>query len=161
MAGIHLISGSLIQSGSLAQFKNGISVKGETKINGSLIANIFNNVPESNIRSAGGSSNSLLKVGRSLDDGTFVEWEASVGDLVRISASGNFDNFCFIENQTLEETGINSTWKTVQKGQFNGRIPQSFYERTYNEAGIYEYLIIANSTQSLQTVVKGTTVTIT
>ena len=161
MAGIHLISGSLIQSGSSAQFKNGISVKGETKINGILKANIFNNVPESNVRSARGSSNSPLKVGHSLGDGTFVEWEASVGDLVRISASGNFDNFCFIENQTLEETGINSTWKTVQKGQFNGRIPQSFYERTYNEAGIYEYLIIANSTQSLQTVVKGTTVTIT
>ena len=56
--------------------------------------------------------------------------------------------------------GTNSTWKTVKKGSSNGLIKSSFYQRTYNEAGVYEYLIIANSTSSLQTVVKGTTVTV-
>mgnify|MGYP003141924770 FL=1 len=135
MAGIHLISGSFIQSGSNAQFKNGISISGSAKIKGIVKANNFNNLPTSTGRSS--TNTSPLKVGKSLGDGTFVEWVASVGDLVRISASGNFNNFCFIENQTLEETGVNSTWKTVEKGQFNGRIPQSFYERTYDEAGVY------------------------
>ncbi len=158
MAGIHLISGSFIQSGSDAQFKNGVSVQGNTKIKGILKANVFNNIPTS----TGGSSvsTSPLKVGHSLGDGTFVEWEASVGDLVRISASGNFNNFCFIENQTLEEIGVNSTWRTVEKGEVNGQIPKSFYERSFDTPGIYEYLVIANNTQSLQTVIKGTTVTI-
>ena len=154
MAGIHLISGSFIQSGSNAQFKNGVSVKGNTKVKGIVKANNFNNLPISTGRSS--TNTSPLKVGRSLGDGTFIEWEAQVGDHVRISASGNFDNFCFIEN-----TDDNNKWKTVEKGQFNGRIPQSFYGRTFDTPGIYEYLVIANNTNNLQTVVQGTTVTIT
>ena len=73
-----------------------------------------------------------------------------------------FDGFCFIENQTLTVTGPTSTWRTVNKGNSNGLSPKSFYQREngYDTPGVYEYLIIANNSSSLKTVVKGTTVTV-
>ena len=159
MAGTHLISSSLfIQSGSIAQFKSGIQVTGSVENVGSITAGNFIGITT--------DSTIELNVGKANSDGTFEEWEVTIGEggttaPVRITASGDFDNFTFIENQTLEEVGSNSTWKTVEKGPSNGLIKASHYERTYNESGVYEYLIIANNNNLLQTVVKGTTVTVT
>ena len=160
MTSTHKISGSLfIQSGSAAKFLNGINITGSLSSSGHIMANNFDGISFN-------ESSIPLNVGKANSDGTFEEWEVAIDESgitepVRITASGDFDNFIFIENQTLEEVGSNSTWKTVEKGPSNGLIKASHYERTYNEAGVYEYLIIANNNNLLQTVVKGTTVTVT
>ena len=171
MAGTHLISSSeFIQSGSVAHFKNGISVSSTLTSSGAIYADFFvgmstsTSTPDEEIPSEF-INNNLLNVGKALDDGTFEEWVVTIGgsgttQLVRITASGDFSGFCFIENTTLTATGNSSTWKTVSKGDGNGLFLKPFYERTYDEAGVYEYLIIANNSSSLKTVVKGTTVTV-
>ena len=53
--------------------------------------------------------------------------------------------------------------KEKEKGNSNGLIKKSFYQKEggYSLAGVYEYLIIANNSTTLKTVVKGTTVTVT
>ena len=163
MAGIHQISSSeFIQSGSVAHFKNGISASLNLTSSGAIFANEFVGLSTT---TPSEPSNNSLNVGKALDNGTFEEWEVTIGEngitpLVRITASGNFSGFCFIENTTLTTTGDSSTWKTVSKGEGNGLFLKSFYERTYDEAGVYEYLVVANNSSSLKTVVKGTTVTV-
>ena len=153
MAGIHQISSSeFIQSGSVAHFKGGISSSG-LRIDGIIKSDNFDGISVSN-------DSTPLNVGKALDDGTFEEWVIIEGQSARITASGNFSGFCFIENTTLTTTGDSSTWKTVSKGEGNGLFLKSFYERTYDEAGVYEYLVVANNSSSLKTVVKGTTVTV-
>ena len=155
MAGTHLITSSLfIQSGSSANFKNGINITGSLSSSGFIIAgNIEGLEPISETNSV-----PLLNVGKANGDGTFEEWVTPTNIPVRITASGDFDSFCFIEN-------INSTsvWKTKSKGDSNGLIKKSFYQKPggYSIPGVYEYLIIANNNTTLQTVVKGTTVTVT
>ena len=153
MAGIHLISSSLfIQSGSVAHFKNGINVTGSFSSSVPIYAAGFDGLGTNT------TSTPTLNVGKSNGDGTFEEWTTPTNASIRITASGDFDSFCFIEN-------INSTgkWKTKEKGNSNGLIKKSFYQKTggYSSAGVYEYLIIANNSTTLQTVVKGTTVTVT
>ncbi len=160
MAGIHLISSSLfIQSGSVAQFKNGIDVSLTLTSSGNIYANQFVGMSTST-ETPNEPTNNPLNVGKANPNGTFEEWVIEVGETARITASGNFSGFCFIENNTLITTGDTSTWKTVSKGEGNGLLLKSFFERTYDEAGVYEYLIIANNSSSLKTVVKGTTVTV-
>ena len=151
MAGIHKISSSLfIQSGSVANFKSGISITGSFISDTPIIAGEFDGI--------GTSVPIPLNVGKANDDGTFEEWVTPINEEIRITASGDFDSFCFIEN-------INSTkrWKTKEKGNSNGLIKKSFYQKEggYSLAGVYEYLIIANNSTTLKTVVKGTTVTVT
>jgi len=318
MAGTHLISGSFIQSGSDALFKNDVSIDGTTKINGIIKSNQINGLNFNTTDNRSINSDSplpILNVGKSLPDGSFTEWETTVGTTITISASGNFDNFCFIENidggeilsegevdentplvldnnwekldfgisiisffgasslaalnnldsgymylqidsdllsnsnplileylfdeptiisnyklhtnapsnaltswffigrnndgtnETLEEVNgyqpnyfsnnINNTafdkyqivftsanndyvrldnislysppqtlteasvWRTIEKGNFNGQSATSFVTKSYDTPGVYEYIIIANNTSTSQTVVKGTTVTVT
>ena len=156
MAGIHKISSSLfIQSGAVANFKSGISITGSFISDTPIIAGEFDGI--------GTSVPIPLNVGKANDDGTFEEWVTPINEEIRITASGDFDSFCFIENQTLNDiTPANSVWKTVSKGTSNGLNKKSFYikEGGYNVAGVYEYLIIANNFTTLKTVVKGTTVTV-
>tara|TARA_R110002153_G_scaffold9457_1_gene39059 strand:+ start:32 stop:538 length:507 start_codon:yes stop_codon:yes gene_type:complete len=160
MAGIHLISSSkFIQSGSVAHFKNGITASLSLSSLGAIYSNQFIGMSTSTETSNEPNNNSL-NVGKALENGTFDEWVIEVGESARITASGNFSGFCFVENTTLTTTGNSSTWKTVSKGDGNGLFLKPFYERIYTEAGVYEYLIIANNSSSLQTVVKGTTVTV-
>ena len=158
MAGIHLISSSLfIQSGSVAHFKNGINVTGSFSSSKVIFASEFDGLGTNT------TSIPTLNVGKSNGDGTFEEWVTPTNTEIRITASGDFDSFCFIENQTLNDiTPANSVWKTVSKGTSNGLNKKSFYikEGGYNVAGVYEYLIIANNFTTLKTVVKGTTVTV-
>ena len=151
MTGIHKITSSLfIQSGSIAHFKGGISSSG-LRIDGIIKSDNFDGISVSN-------DSTPLNVGKALENGEFEEWVTSINEEIRITASGDFDSFCFIEN-------INSTkrWKTKEKGNSNGLIKKSFYQKEggYSLAGVYEYLIIANNSTTLQTVVKGTTVTVT
>jgi hypothetical protein len=158
MAGIHQISSSeFIQSGSVAHFKNGITASLSLSSSGAIYSNEFIGM---STETSNESNNNSLNVGKALEDGTFDEWVIEVGQSAKITASGDFSGFCFIENTTLTDTGDSSTWKTVSKGEGNGLFLKPFYERLYEEAGVYEYLIIANNSSSLQTVVKGTTVTV-
>ena len=92
-------------------------------------------------------------MGKANDNGTFEEWETQINQSIRITASGNFDTFCFIENN-------NNKWETVSKGESNGLFKKSHHNATYSETGIYEYLIIATNISSKKTVIKGTTVTV-
>jgi len=154
MAGIHKISSSLfVQSGSTAQFLNGINTTGSLVVNGTIASDNFNGISSNST-----STISSLLVGKKLEDGTFTEWVANVGELVNIETSGDFDTFCFVENN--DEIIPPGTWKTVQKGPGNGLIGIPNYKRTYDAPGIYEYLIIASNKITKETVVKGTTVTI-
>jgi hypothetical protein len=102
MAGTHLISGSLIQSGSTAQFKSGINVDKTLIVNGPVKSN--NIIGLSSNRSATATI-PTLNVGKANDDGTFEEWVTSKDTEIRITASGNFNNFTFIENQDLSVGG--------------------------------------------------------
>tara|TARA_Y100000389_G_scaffold200214_1_gene240162 strand:+ start:617 stop:1060 length:444 start_codon:yes stop_codon:yes gene_type:complete len=146
MAGTHLISGSFIQSGSVAQFKGGVSSSKGLRIDGVIKSDNFNGISIAN--------NSIpLNVGKANDNGTFEEWETQINQSIRITASGNFDTFCFIENN-------NNKWETVSKGESNGLFKKSHHNATYSETGIYEYLIIATNISSKKTVIKGTTVTV-
>ena len=155
MAGIHKITSSLfIQSGSVDQFKGGVSSSKGLRIDGIVKSDNFDGISTSN--------NSIpLNVGKANIDGTFEEWVTPTNTEIRITASGDFDSFCFIENQTLNDNNpSNSTWRTVSKGESNGLFKKSHYNATYSETGVYEYLIIATNTSLKETVVKGTTVTV-
>ena len=149
MAGIHKITSSLfIQSGSIAQFKGGVSSSKGLRINGIIKSDNFDGISTSN-------NSTPLNVGKANTDGTFEEWVTTIGENIRITASGDFDTFCFIEN-----TNDDNKWKTVSKGESNGLFKKSHYNATYSETGVYEYLIIATNTSLKETVVKGTTVTV-
>ena len=156
----HSITGSLFHSGSnSAKFDNGIDVTGNLSSSGVLVAEEF-------LGMSGDSAEIPLNVGKAIDNGdgttTFENWIINTGETATITASGAFDTFCFIENQTLNDDNLsNSTWRTVSKGDGNGLVKSSSFTREYNEPGVYEYLIIANNETSKQTVVKGTTVTVT
>jgi len=159
MAGIHQFSSSkYIHSGSVAHFKSGVTVIGALELLGDIYAGNYEGMSDVDDEE---EVVDVLEVGKAIDDGTFEEWTAVIGEPVRITASGDFNGFCFIENQTLTAVGATSTWKTVSIGPASGLVNQSYFTRTYNEVGIYEYLIIAHNTSSLKTSTKGTTVTVT
>jgi len=155
----HSITGSLFHSGSnSAKFDNGIELTGNLSSSGVLVAEEF----------LGMSADAIeipLNVGKAInnDDGTttFENWIINVGETAIITASGVFDTFCFVENQTLNDNNpSNSTWRTVSKGDGNGLVKSSSFTREYNQPGVYEYLIIANNNTTKKTIVKGTTVTV-
>tara|TARA_R110002167_G_scaffold70832_6_gene199976 strand:+ start:269 stop:757 length:489 start_codon:yes stop_codon:yes gene_type:complete len=161
MGEIHqFTSTEFIQSGSIAKFESGIDIEGNLIVSNSIRTTELTGLVTSN------TSTPTLNVGKAInnDDGSisYEEWTTPLNTPVRITASGDFNKFCFIENQTLTDADTSlSTWTTVEKGTGNGLTKTSFYNTSYETAGIYEYLIIASNTVTLQTVVKGTTVTIT
>ena len=135
MAGIHKISSSLFaQSGSVAQFLNGINTTGSLVVNGTIASDNFNGISTED-----SNTTSPLLVGKRLEDGTFTEWVANVGDLVNIEASGDFNTFCFIENTdestagsvelsslSLEPETLINDWVTPNtNGTINGFGPES------------------------------------
>ena len=151
MAGIHKISSSLfIQSGSTAQFKSGISSSKITSKN-AIFAREFQNL------NVGSSDGDLpLLVGTQSADGSLTECVTTVNTPFQLSASGNFNHFTFVEKRTGEG------WFQISSGSQNGLIEKSFVDIEGKPTpGIYEYLVLAMSTSSLKTVVKGTTVTVT
>jgi hypothetical protein len=147
MAGKHQISSSLfIQSGSVAQFKNGISASLNLSSSGNIVmeqlVGVNTDIP-------------ILNVGNALEDGTFEEWETSINNVIRITASGNFDTFMFIKNDNST-----NTWETIKKGTRNGLDKESFINQTFTQPGVYEYFILATNNTTLKTAFKGTTVTV-
>lgn len=154
MAGTHEISSSLfIQSGSVAEFKNGISASLGLTSSGNIVASQFIGITNQD------DGLSTLQVGKSVDN-VYSEWETTVGTQIRISASGNFDTFMFIKNNTLTTVGDSSTWETVSIGSGNGLNEKSFIDQTFTEPGVYEYFILATNNTTLKTEFKGTTVTV-
>ena len=78
MAGIQLISSSLfIQSGSVAQFKNGITASLGLSSSGIITADQFVGIGEIPLE---------LNVGKANDDGTFEEWETVINESIRITS---------------------------------------------------------------------------
>lgn len=145
MAGIQQISSSLfIQSGSVAQFKSGITTP-EVSSKNSIFAQSY-----SNITLGGGEALPTLLAGSS-SDGTFEEWETTINTTIRLSASGDFNHYSFIEKQ-------DNGWGVISSGSQNGLVEKSYVDITKSQPGVYEYLVLAMSTSSKQTVVVGTTV---
>ncbi len=150
---IHLISSSLfIQVGSPAEFKNGISASVGLSSSGTITANEFIGI---------GDNKPILNVGSASSENIYSDWETTVGTTIRISASGDFDTFMFLKNNTLTQVGDSSVWETVSIGSGNGLNKKSFINQTFNEPGVYEYFILASNNTTLKTVFKGTTVTVT
>lgn len=149
MVSKHQISSSLfVQSGSVAQFKSGISSSKITAKN-FIFAESFENLTLSN-------EDTSLLVGTQSADGSLIECVTTVNTPFQLSASGNFNHFTFLENKGVEG------WFQISTGSQRGTIEKSFVDiEGKPTSGIYEYLVLAMSTSSLKTVVKGTTVTVT
>lgn len=147
MAGIHQITSSLfVQSGSKAHFKSGIS-SSKVVSKESIFAETYQNF---NTTSDTGIP---LSVGTSSADGSLVECVTSINTPFRLSASGDFNHFTFIEKRNEEG------WFQISTGSQNGLVKKSFVDIEGKPTpGVYEYLVLAVNTSSLQTVVKGTTV---
>ena len=77
MAGTHLISGSFIQSGSVAQFKGGVSSSKGLRIDGVIKSDNFNGISIAN-------NSTPLNVGKANDNGTFEEWETQINQSIRL-----------------------------------------------------------------------------
>ena len=156
MAGIHKFSGSFSHSGSSpAQFKSGISSSGVmtgTFIgNGALLTNL--NFSTSNI--------SLFFGSESLDTPpTYGNWIKGGGGsqtiILSTSASdGAFNHFTFLK------LDANTGWveESDYAGTKNGLSSNTSLSQTL-ATGVHEYLLLAMSTASKETVTAGATVII-
>ena len=146
MAGEHRFSSTeFIQSGAIAQFKSGISSSKITS-KGAIFARGFKDL--------GVSNSPELLVGTQSADGSLVECVTTVNTPVQLSTSGNFNHFTFIEKRS-------DGWFQISTGSQNGTVEKSFVDiEGKSTPGIYEYLVLAASTSSLKTVVKGTTISV-
>ncbi len=147
MAGEHRFSGiEFVQSGAVAQFKSGISSSKITS-KGAIFARGFKDL--------GVGDGPELLVGTQSADGSLIECVTTVNTPVQLSASGNFNHFTFIEKRS-------DGWFQISSGSQNGTVEKSFVDiEGKSTPGIYEYLVLAASTSSLKTVVKGTTISVT
>ena len=97
MAGTYNFSSTeFIQSGSVAQFKNGIEATGNSPTHGfsttgTITANSFDGLPTES------TPPSLILFALNADGNQLI-YSANVGDTISIHAFGEFDNFCFIKN---------------------------------------------------------------
>jgi len=167
MPGIQQISGSFIQSGSIAKFQSGVrvgstvqshdmningSIRGTFTGNGSALTNL--NFSTSDIRLFVGSSSNT-------NPPTFKPWiTGSNGNstheitLSTSSSGGQFNHFTFLRNSTGQ-------WAEVSDytGTINGLLTQNSLTEELG-TGIHRYLLLAMSTASKQTIVEGATVII-
>ena len=155
MAGVHKFSGSFSHSGSApAQFQSGISssgvITGRFIGDGTLLTNL--NLVTSDIDLFFGSE-SLQ------NPPTYGNWIKGGGGQQTIllstsSSNGTFNHFTFLK---LEENG----WQEVSDyaGSQNGLASDKTLLQTLG-TGIYEYLLLAMSTASKETVTAGATVVI-
>jgi len=155
MSGIHKFSGSFSHSGSTAQFKSGVTstdtVTGTFEGNGALLTNL----------QFATSTTKLFFGSESLNNPpTYGNWVIGSGGnqtvLLSTSASnGAFNHFTFLklddENGWIEESDYTSTQ--------NGLASNNTLLQTLG-TGVYEYLLLAMSTASKETVTKGVTVII-
>ena len=143
---IHKISSSaFIQSGSIANFKSGIS-SSNLILTGSIFAEGFEGIGLNT------SDDPSLTVGTQSVDGTFDECVTFQNKDFRLTAEGDFNHFTFIEKRP-------NGWFQISSGSQNGQVRKNFVDiEGKSTPGVYEYLILGASTSSLKTVVKGTTV---
>lgn len=145
---IHKISSSaFVQSGSAANFKSGIS-SSNLITSGAILAQGFKDISLSPTVSL------PLTVGTQSADGSFDECVTFVNQDFRLTASGSFNHFTFIEKRS-------NGWFQISSGSQNGQVKKDFVDISgKSTSGIYEYLVLGVSTSSLKTVAKGTTVTV-
>jgi hypothetical protein len=160
MAGIHKFSGSFSHSGSMAQFESGLTASVLTTsstINGSFIGDgtLLTNIQFNT------SVTNLFFGSKSLDvPPTFGNWNTGTGGsqtiLLSTSASnGAFNHFTFLKlDNTLGWIEV-SEYTATQ----NGLASNSSLSQTLG-TGVYEYLLLAMSTASKETVTAGVTVII-
>jgi uncharacterized protein YdgA (DUF945 family) len=145
MIEIHKISSSaFIQSGSIANFKSGIT-SSNLSVTGAIFAQAFKGIGVNT------SDDPLLTVGTQSADGTFDECVTFQNQDFRLTAEGDFNHFTFIEKRI-------DGWFQISTGSQNGQVRKNFVNIEGKAPGIYEYLVLGVSTSSLKTVAKGTTV---
>ena len=152
MGGKHLITSSLfIQSSSnlsKAKFESGIS-SSNLSITGAIFARAFKD-----LATGGGDNIPSLLVGSKSADGSLTECVTTVNTPIQLSASGNFNHFTFVEKRL-------DGWFQISSGSQRGTVEKSFVDiEGKSIPGVYEYFVLAASTQSLRTAIKGTTVTV-
>lgn len=162
MAGTFIFSGSYIQSGSSANFENGLSVTESIDLKDSISATKFigNGQQITNI-SIDASGIALQFGSASGNPPEFEQWITGSADgrsheilLTASASSGEVNHFSFLKNTA---TG----WQVVSDytGQQNGLLIEDTLVQTLG-TGIYRYLLLGMSTASRSTTVKGTTVVI-
>ena len=160
MAGIHKFSGSFSHSGSVAQFQSGITtseLSTSDVINSSFIGDgsQLTNIQFST------STAKLFFGSKSLDvPPTFGNWNIGNGGsqtiLLSTSASnGAFNHFTFLKLDNATGWEEVSDYTATQ----NGLASNSSLSQTLG-TGVYEYLLLAMSTASKETVTAGITVII-
>ena len=160
MAGIHQFSGSFHQSGSSAQFKSGIELTGS--LSGSQITGKFQG--DGSEITGLSDKPSIVKLFLGSASGepapSFSPWITGSGGeheilLSTSSSNGQFNHFAFMK---LTPSGWQERSQYFGSAQ-NGLISSSSLFETLG-TGIHQYLLIAMSTESKETVTKGTTVII-
>lgn len=152
MSLIHQISSSeFVQSGSKANFKSGIT-SSRLSSKGAIFAQGFKDL------GLASSNTQPLTVGTKSADGSFDECVTFTNTPFRLTASGSFNHFTFIEKRT---GASDNGWFQISSGSQKGLVRKDFVDiEGKSTPGVYEYLILGVSTSSLKTVVKGTTVTV-
>ena len=148
MSRVHSITSSkFVQVGSRANFKSGIT-SSKLSTSGAIFAEGFKDL------GIASSTTPLLTVGTQSSDGSFDECVTFTNTDFRLTASGSFNHFTFIEKRI-------DGWFQISSGSQNGLVRKDFVDIDgKSTSGIFEYLVLAMSTSSLKTVVKGTTVTV-
>ena len=156
MSGIHKFSGSFSQSGSEAQFQSGIS--STANINGAFFgdASLISNLQFSttNLRLFFGSES----IGTPNTYGNWIKGGGGSQTIVLSTSgsNGSFNHFTFLKldsvNGWVEEDDR-------YEDTLNGLASNNTLSQTLG-TGIYEYLLLAMSTGSKETVTSGVTVII-
>ena len=148
MSRVHSITSSkFVQVGSRANFKSGIT-SSKLSTSGAIFAEGFKDL------GIASSTTPLLTVGTQSSDGSFDECVTFTNTDFRLTASGSFNHFTFIEKRI-------DGWFQISTGSQNGLVKKDFVDIDGKpDSGVYEYLVLGVSTASLKTVAKGTTVTV-
>tara|TARA_R110002012_G_scaffold10739_3_gene48604 strand:+ start:261 stop:746 length:486 start_codon:yes stop_codon:yes gene_type:complete len=155
MAGVHKFSGSFSHSGSTAQFISGVSssgvVTGAFIGNGSLLTNLQFGTSQINLFFGSESLSSTPTYGNWIKRG-----EGPQEILLSTSSSnGAFNHFTFLKLDPkfgwIEESDYTGTQNGIAS---NNTLSQTL------GTGVYEYLLLAMSTASKETVTAGATVII-
>jgi hypothetical protein len=135
--------GGFVQSGSRAIFKSGITAS-NLHVANQIFAGGYDGINEL------GSANPLI-VG-SASNNTISECVVLINQPFKLTASGDFNHFTFIEKRI-------DGWFQISSGSQNGLVKKSFVDiEGKSTPGVYEYFVLAANTSSLKTVVRGTTV---
>ena len=66
----------------------------------------------------------------------------------------------FSKSFTTTPSTPSGRWVTIEKGDSNGLYKKDFISQTYDTAGTYQYLVIANNRTTNKTSVEGFAITI-